>query len=287
VATGDDWSEAENEATVASYLSMLKSELEGKPYNKKAENARLRERLNGRPPGAVEFKHANISAVLLENGLVYIEGYKPRRNVQQALRVEVERQLGLARIELDNLIEKLVETPTDPATAGTGYLKEVDPPAEGLGPSPKWMPRKAGFKRNYAERDAKNRKLGLAGELAVIAHERSRLLSLGFEHLAKRVKHVSVSDGDGLGYDIQSFDDDGVKRLIEVKTTKLVRETPFLVSSNEVAASDHYGEQFQLYRLFRFGSKYQGMYRLFGSLSNSCELKAQTFLGAPRGSEEF
>ena len=285
MATGEAWSEAENEATVSSYLSMLKLELAGKPYNKKFENAQLREYLHGRAAGAVERKHQNISFVLLENGLVYIEGYKPLRNVQQSLRVEVERQLHLASFELENLIENLVEATTDPATSGVGRLKEVDAPAEGLGTFSEWIPRKAGIKRDYAERDAKNRELGLAGELAVVAYERYRLVSLGLERLAERVKHVSVSDGDGLGYDVQSFDDDGAERLIEVKTTRLVRETPFLVSRNEVDASEYYGEQFQVYRLFRFGSKSQGMYRLRGSLSESCELEPQTFAGAPRRTE--
>lgn len=200
MATGDDWSEAENEATVASYLSMLKLELAGKPFTKTVENARLREHLDGRSKGAVEFKYANISAVLRDHGWVYIDGYKPRPNVQQPLREEVERQLHLNRIELSNLIESLVEAPTDPATSVTGHLKEVDAPAQGLGKSHEWIPRKAGIKPSYADRDAKNRELGLAGEFAVVAYERNRLMSLGFVQLAERVKHVSVTEGDGLGF---------------------------------------------------------------------------------------
>ena len=111
MASGDDWSDAENEATVASYLSML--ELEGKPFTKTVENARLREHLDGRTKGAVEYKYQNISAVLLDNRRLYIDGYKPYRNFQQPLRDEVERQLRLDT-ELDNLIENLVEAPTDP-----------------------------------------------------------------------------------------------------------------------------------------------------------------------------
>jgi len=99
MATGDDWSDAENEATVASYLSMLKLEQEGKQYTKRTENARLRELLDGRSAGAVEFKYRNISAVLFEKGLDYIDGYKPLHNTQQSLRLEVERQLPLAGFE--------------------------------------------------------------------------------------------------------------------------------------------------------------------------------------------
>lgn len=285
MATGENWSPEENEATVASYFSMLKLELAGKPFTKTVENARLRERLDGRSKGAVEFKFANISAVLAENNMVYIDGYKPRRSFQQPLRDEVERQLKLHRSELNDLIERLLEAPVDPSAAVKGQLKEVDAPANGLSPSPAWTPRGAGIKRNYAEMDAKNRVLGLAGELEVVAYERNRLISLGLKHLAERVKHASVVEGDGLGYDIQSFGDDGTERLIEVKTTKLPRETPFLVSSNEIAASNYYAERYLLYRIFRFGSKQQGMYRLRGSLSESCDLKPQSFFGAPRSGQ--
>ena len=46
VTDGGPWSEAENAATVASYLSMLKRELAGKPYTKTVENDHLRSLLN-------------------------------------------------------------------------------------------------------------------------------------------------------------------------------------------------------------------------------------------------
>ena len=46
------------------------------------EPARL---LDGRSDGAIEYKHENISAVLIELGYPYIEGYKPRCNYQQLL----------------------------------------------------------------------------------------------------------------------------------------------------------------------------------------------------------
>src|SRR5689334_9305230 len=128
MATGDDWSEAENQATVTSYLSMLKLELAGKPFTKTVENARLRERLDGRSKGAVEFKYQNISAVLVENDWVYIDGYKPLGNVQQPLRDEVERQLRLDSIELGKLVENILKAPTDPGTSVTGNLKVVDAP---------------------------------------------------------------------------------------------------------------------------------------------------------------
>ncbi len=61
---GEDWSREEVEATVADYFAMLNDELSGLPVNKAAHNERLRRLLSDRSKGSVEFKHANISAVL-------------------------------------------------------------------------------------------------------------------------------------------------------------------------------------------------------------------------------
>ena len=70
------------EAAVQDYLDMLALERSGKPYTKREHNRVLRRRLPGRSHGSVEFKHQNISAVLAGMGLPYIDGYKPRGNVQ-------------------------------------------------------------------------------------------------------------------------------------------------------------------------------------------------------------
>ena len=39
----------------------------------------------GRTDPSIEFKHSNISAVLVERGQPYIDGYKPRGNYQRML----------------------------------------------------------------------------------------------------------------------------------------------------------------------------------------------------------
>lgn len=280
VTDAEPWSEAENAATVASYLWMLKRELSGIPYTKTAENERLRSSLNSRTKGAVEFKYQNISAVLLENGWRPIKGYKPMRNVQANLRDEVERQVS-ADTELDVLMERAVETERNLAFSKPKKLLLTEPPTEVTGVA-EWQPRRFGIKRDYAYRDEMNRKLGLMGELAVIEYERDKLRAAGLAALADRVEHSSVTRGDGLGYDIRSFGEDGSELFIEVKTTRLHSETPFFVSSGEVSASEGLGEQFYLYRLYQFESNDAGLYQLRGPLSKSCHLTPVTFSGAPR-----
>jgi len=273
-----NWSAAENEATVASYLRMLKMELAGESYSKTQENDRLRPSLNGRTKAAVEYKFQNVSAVLLKNGWIYIDGYKPAVNVQLDLRREVERQLR-EDADLDRLMQRPVERSIlNHAMAGAG-LVETDPPSRVLG-TPEWNPR--GIKRDYVYRDTMNRQLGLQGETAVVQMEQRRLILQERRDLAERVEHVSQTVGDGLGYDVRSFEHDGADRLIEVKTTVYVRETPFFVSRAEVDASAHYGRKFRLYRLFQYGSRSGEWYQLRGPITDSCDLTPENYLGLPR-----
>ena len=92
----EDWSIDEVDATVADYFAMLEHELRGESYNKKEHNRQLQVLLRGRSPQAIEFKHANISAVLIALGYPYIDGYKPRGNFQSLLLDVVSQRLGVA-----------------------------------------------------------------------------------------------------------------------------------------------------------------------------------------------
>ncbi len=132
------------------------------------------------------------------------------------------------------------------------------------------------MKRDYLEREAVNRSLGLAGEEFVVLFEHWRLVALGEGRLADRVQHVSQTQGDGLGYDVLSFDADGRERLIEVKTTTFGKDTPFFVSRGELALSREAKDQFHLYRLFEF-RKEPRMFDLPGQLDQHCVLDPVSF----------
>lgn len=80
-----------------------------------------------------------------------------------------------------------------------------------------------------AARDARNRDLGRAGEEFVVGFERRRLERAGKSNLARDVRWVSDLDGDGYGYDVQSFDhDSGEPRLLEIKNHLRQRANPVL-----------------------------------------------------------
>src|SRR6516165_2283374 len=105
---------------------------------------------------------------------------------------------------------------------------------------------------NHAEQDTRNRRLGFAGELAVIESEKASLISAGRQDLADRLVHVAKVEGDGAGYDIRSFTPEGEEKFIEVKTTKAGASTPFYVSLHEVQFAADHTDKYYLYRVFDF-----------------------------------
>ena len=134
----------------------------------------------------------------------------------------------------------------------------------------------APIKRDYLERESRNRSLGLAGEAFAVQFERWRLIQLGVGQLADRVEHVAETRGDGLGYDVLSFESDGRERFIEVKTTTFGERTPFFVSANEMRFAQREPERFRLYRLFNFrtGPK---LFELAGPVERHCMLDPATY----------
>ena len=278
MAERPDWSREEVEACVADYLQMLELELNGQRYNKTEHANALMRKLNGRSRPSVEFKHCNISAVLIALGYPYIDGYKPRGNYQAMLVDAVEAQLD-SNHELQAAVQAAVLRPAtamavaDPVNVWVPAPK----PSKVKETASKYLPRFSPAKRDYLAQEARNRSLGRAGELFVAELEVRRLHAAGKRKLADRVEHVAATHGDGLGYDILSFEENGRERLIEVKTTTFGQRTPFYVSRNELARSEADAEIYRLYRVFDFRERPR-LFDLAGAISDSCEMEAVSFL---------
>ncbi len=280
----DDWSRAEVEATVSDYLAMLEAELRGEAYSKSEHRRALVKLMSGRSEQSIEFKHANISAVLIELGIPYISGYKPRSNYQRLLAEVVAERLAGQRhlirvvaedadkavvLTFDDLLNALVDAPVG-LSSKSKVAEPAKPPYKGHLPRPAV---------NYLEREARNRALGSAGEEFVLRFEQARLVQAGHERLASKIVHVAKSRGDGAGYDILSFETSGAERLVEVKTTKYGRETPFFVSRNELAVSEANAERYHLYRVFELRAKAR-LFTLPGAFSSTCQMEPSTYQAA-------
>lgn len=274
-----DWSRHEVELIVSDYLQMLTLELTGQSYNKTARRRALLDRLNARSEGSIEFKHANISAVMVELGFPYLRGYKPRFHFQRDVLTEVVASQVQRYPLLDDAAMSAVERPAlEPEPLDFSRVKAPAPPRQhrAAEPTPTYS---APVKRDYLEREARNRSLGAAGEKFVLQYERWRLIELGVGQLADKVQHVSETQGDGLGYDVLSFEPDGRERFVEVKTTAFGETTPFFVSSNEVRFARAQNEQFRLYRLFDFRSAPR-FFELAGAIEQHCHLDPATYRAA-------
>lgn len=272
MATGP-WADEENDLIVADYFAMLSADLAGRPYVKAEHNRQLRTRLDRSRP-SIEFKHRNISAVLKGLGESWLPGYLPAFNVQTSLETAVARWLHLhpefqalaAGVDRDDATEKTAQLDIDP------------PPTHRNHPPPDELKQMLAIARKFdvAALAERNRVLGRAGEERVLAHERAFLASVDRADLAERVRWVSEEDGDGAGYDIESWFPGGQARLIEVKTTNGWERTPFHITRNELIVAENRPAEWCLLRLWNFARQPRA-YELRPPLNAHVTLIASSF----------
>lgn len=276
----NNWSESEVEATVEDYFNMLRLELSGRKYNKTEHRRALIEQLNNRTNGSIELKHQNISAVLIEMGIPYIDGYKPRFNYQRSLLPLAITDYLERKPEIQLLFEKdsafipSVPTVEDFLTALEQPPAPIDRKESSIA-EPKIFYNPVGV--NYLEREARNQLLGDAGEQFVINFERARLIRAGKDSLADQIEQISITIGPSAGYDIRSFEDNGSDRFIEAKTTKYGKNTPFFVTPNELRFSQQNSSRYYLYRIFKFRDTPR-LFALQGNLEERCILAPSEYM---------
>lgn len=279
---GTDWGSDELDAIVEDYFTMLAAEQQGRPYVKARHAQALMDQI-GRTHRSVEFKHMNVSAVLAELGLPTIRGYKAKPNYQNAIFPAIGRYLSAHPEFLND--ESLPADLLARADAvagrarslsrgdGSAGLSDVSRPFNMNAPGAERplmafeqppelgadLRRPEGLERlvrkfDPAARDARNRRLGYAGEAQVFDFECQRLMKAGRADLARKVEWTSQERGDGAGYDVRSFELDGKDRLIEVKATRGSRTTPFFLSRTELEVSREEADHWQLYRLYNLSA---------------------------------
>jgi Domain of unknown function (DUF3883) len=272
-----NWTREEVILIVNDYFDMFKMELDSMPYNKAEHRRKLTPLLNNRD-NSIEFKHQNISGVLANMGLPYIKGYKPLFRYQQLLEDEVVIFLKNNKFFFEKEFKKFADEKVVSKAKNINFEKVIDKkrPAKTkiIEKEPLFLP----IKTNYLAREQNNRQLGEKGEQLVYDYEKWRLLQEGKSSLAEKVEWVSKEKGDGMGFDILSKKTNGKDMFIEVKTTKLAKETPIFFSRNEWKFAQIKGKDFFLYRVFNFSDNPQ-IFISAGSYESFCNLLPQTFKG--------
>lgn len=274
------WTRDEVELTVADYFAMLEAELSGQAYSKAAHNSRVQQ-ATGRSKGSIEFKHQNISAVLVNFRQPFIPGYLPRQNYQGLLEQAVLEWLAAHPRFFEGLADGPIVRPTTRRGLGEGVSLDgiVEAPPEQVAGVDDDSAGTAGrfYRIDFVRRDAENQRLGRFGEEFVLEFERRRLHDKAKRpDLAKKIEWIAQTRGDGAGYDIASFNIDSTPRLIEVKTTGLGKYFPFYVTANEVRVSERRPDAYHLYRVFDYG-RAPRMYQVPGSLAKTCDLEPTQF----------
>ena len=108
-----------------------------------------------------------------------------------------------------------------------------------------WVSRKIDFNQFGISRKT----LGTIGKLLVLEFERDRLVREGINRVPE---YVAETIGDGLGYDIKSFDSDGREVHIAVKTTRASLSDNFYISKREIEESRNRLYKYKIYRVYSF-----------------------------------
>ena len=272
------WTNHEVELIIADYFQMFTDESSGFPVNKAEHRRYLLPLLINRSAGSIEFKHQNISAVLINLGQPYIKGYKPRFNYQKLLEEKVIEYLKQNH-RIENLFRDFAEKEIIMPKKDVVFENFiVPPPIINRVSEPTYSYQRNPIKVNYLEKEQRNRNLGNYGEELVLKYEKWYLSRIGKEKLADEVKWISQEEGDGASFDILSKNFNGTDKYIEVKTTKLGKESPFFFTRNELYFSQSHIENYHLFRLFNL-EKEAKMFTKNGSLDKICQYIPLTFKG--------
>ncbi len=277
---GWDWLECE--ALVADYFDMLTKEFHDVDYNKTQHRQALAAKLNNRSEGSIEFKHQNISAILIEMGFPYISGYKPRYNYQFQLRDVVIAHLAAHQNDLPTLAPVHRDS-FSPYESKWDEVLDLDLP-ERIPAIARPARRFIGRIQNYTQQEANNRHLGEFGERFVIGFEQHRLKKAGRPDLANEVEWSSKERGDGLGFDVRSFAIDDNKSnfrelFIEVKTTNSGKYQPFYITENELEFSRKSEDSYSLFRVYDF-RKRPRIFQLPGAIDGHVNLHPELYLAS-------
>jgi hypothetical protein len=273
----EDWSDKEVELIVKDYFNMLSKELSGKSFNKTEHRKKLIPLLNNRTDGSIEFKHQNISGVLRNLGLPYIKGYKPLSNYQMLLAEKVALHISIIKDTLEPKFISFADSIGKPQPVLDFSSIIQAPPESNIISESEIKSLRKPIKINYLEREQNNILLGEKGEALVIEYEKWNLIRLGKENLANKIEWVSKND-DGAGFDILSKDPNGNDKYIEVKTTKLTKDSPIFFTKNEYEFSLTKNHSYNLYRVFNFNENPK-IFCLSGTFDSFCRKEAVQYKG--------
>lgn len=221
------------EGTIRDYCeAQLKEFFEKNLYRKRAGNKQFEEALS--EFAAMVEEVSTINLVTTRIPLAEYEDYLFRRTIDHNLRISIKNQNPSPVRAFARTISK----------SPTQVVKERIAPEKLF---------RTAKKINWEEINKKRKLTGAKGEEIVIAVEQEFFESIGRKDLADRVRHTSLEDGDGAGYDISSFFEDGREKYIEVKSSTSSLTSPISLSRNELGFLKEHSKDAFVYRVLVSG----------------------------------
>ena len=120
-------------------------------------------------------------------------------------------------------------------------------------------------KVDYSKQSKKLTRIGDRGEQIVLKAERKILIDNGKPEFAEKVDQISKRD-DSVGYDIVSYDLEGKKKYIEVKSTlRPIGFSNIYISSNELETAEERKENYYFYIVYNVGDKKPKIWKIKGT----------------------
>lgn len=183
---------------------------------------------------------------------------------------------------IDN-IKKAISSPTDLNIVRTLQYKE--PKEKHTKKYSKIRTNNPVRKIDYIEKAKADMEVGQLGEMLALQYEREKLIHLGYNDLADKVRRVSIIS-DAYGYDIESYELIGLKMekvYIEVKTTTNKLDVEFPVSKNEVEESNKKKSRYCIFRIYDAKSEKPSFYKVFGKIEDNFELNPISYMASYKG----
>ena len=205
----------------------------------------------------IEFKKGRVDSIRKVKTLIHLIRNHIVQNNHDVIKVYVEKLNDSEYYYKDESLLMLAQNVFWYAARTYDHLKELDdyiPPIIKIGRlrGSEYAPKvhEKGIKTDYDKKSKKDKALGKSGESFVLEFEHNKLKGTGYTP-----EWVSENQGDGLGFDILSYDLEGNEIYIEVKTTSFDENTLFFITATELAAAKKHGKRYFLYRLYKFGSE--------------------------------
>lgn len=155
----------------------------------------------------------------------------------------------------ESYMSYLVDPELVTENSGTATGNNTLPPPRSEFPRNLHPLKKVGRKTDYIGKAKNQQDIGYAGEIFAIKVLSNSLVEKGLKSLADKINHVSKSIGDGLGYDILTYDEQGNDIFVEVKTTTMGINSPFYMSASERQFASSHSNNFVLFRIYDFNLK--------------------------------